>query len=198
MSQAETYTLPEAAFVLNEPIRELKWMIDAKIVKYDVIKHGGRKIRAVDRNTLVYIAFASRHKKHFSKDLLSAVYKQWESTGFRAAKVDLGDLWGNLQDYDALVQRRTKALHKLNENVEQTKDGEVVLTGADTEVHRISALRDGGATIDDIFTDYPSLTRQQVETARDYAKAHPKLGRSYPKQSAKNAMRNVDFSAIED
>lgn len=66
------------------------------------------------------------------------------------------------------------------------------------EVYRIAALLDGGASVDEILEDYPSLFREQVETARAYADADPKAGRPYPSASVKRALRGAGLEALDD
>ena len=73
-----------------------------------------------------------------------------------------------------------------------------MLKGSDVEVHRISALLDGGLGPREVCEDYPSLTPGQVETARAYAEAYPKTGRPYPRTTAKRALRGAGFEALDE
>ena len=66
-----------------------------------------------------------------------------------------------------------------------------VIPGTRIEVHRIAALLDGGADVDDILRDYPSLNRNQVESARDTANKTIRVGLPYPKRSLKSAFRSL-------
>jgi len=76
---------------------------------------------------------------------------------------------------------------------------ELLVEGTDVEVYRIDALLDGGASVEEVLEDYPSLSRQQVDTARAYADAHPKTGRpDYPSTSVKQALRGAGLEALDD
>ena len=89
------------------------------------------------------------------------------------------------------VGRRTAERAKLADRVEFRADGEPVLRGTDIEVYRIAALLAGGMPVEDIETDYPSLSRDGIEAAKAYADAHPKPGRPYPRTTAKRALREA-------
>jgi len=74
-----------------------------------------------------------------------------------------------------------------------------LLEGTAVEIYRITALLDGGASVDEVLEDYPSLSRQQVETARAYADVRPKTGRpDYPRTSVKQALREAGLEALDD
>ncbi len=60
-------------------------------------------------------------------------------------------------------------------------------------LYKIAALLDGGASVESVNEDYPSLTSDQINYARTYAKANPYLGRPYARTSFKRALRSMDF-----
>jgi uncharacterized protein (DUF433 family) len=68
-----------------------------------------------------------------------------------------------------------------------------LIPGTRVPVYKISALIDGGLGIDDVMEDYPSLTRQQIESAFLYAKVNPNPGAPYPNISFKRALRGMDL-----
>ena len=90
-----------------------------------------------------------------------------------------------------------KELDKLTAQIDLSGK-EPLIRGTQIEAHRIAALLEAGATVEDVIRDYPSLKEQQIVAARVYAEAHPKAGRPYPKQTAKAAMRAADLSALDD
>jgi len=69
-----------------------------------------------------------------------------------------------------------------------------IIPGTTIPVYKVAALLEGGASVDSVKEDYPSLTAGQIEDARAYAKANPYFGRPYPKISLKKAMRDMDFN----
>ncbi|WP_260686045.1 DUF433 domain-containing protein [Rhizobium laguerreae] len=48
-----------------------------------------------------------------------------------------------------------------------------------------------GQTVAEIVEDFPSLSREQVEAAIEYAKAYPKRGRPYPSRSLKRSLAEL-------
>lgn len=67
------------------------------------------------------------------------------------------------------------------------------IAGTNVPIYRISALLDGGANVEEVMRDFPSLTRAQIEGALEYSKASPNQGRPYPSRSLKRALREMDF-----
>jgi hypothetical protein len=57
-----------------------------------------------------------------------------------------------------------------------------MIRGTAVPVCQIAGLAKGQTTAE-ILEDYPSLTRDQVTFAMEYAKAYPKKGRPYPARS---------------
>lgn len=110
----------------------------------------------------------------------------------------VGRLSIDVSDFQTALDQRVTRLAELHDLVEFRADGEALIAGTAIEVHRIAALLDGGATIDAVLNDYPSLAREQVGAARAYAEAHPKLGRPYPRKTVKRAMKEVGLDALDE
>jgi Protein of unknown function (DUF433) len=92
---------------------------------------------------------------------------------------------------------RTRMLEELAEKVEFATMA-ALIKGTDIEVHRIAALLEGGVAVDDILADYPSLTRDAIDTAKLYADAHPKPRRPYPRNTTKRALRGAGLEALDE
>jgi len=75
---------------------------------------------------------------------------------------------------------------------------EAVIRGTSITAYLVAALaRDQGA--DAVLKDFPSLTRDQVEAAIEFAKAYPKRGRPYPTKSLKATLAALaDAGAFDD
>jgi len=71
-----------------------------------------------------------------------------------------------------------------------------LIEGTTIPIYRISALLDGGLTVEQVLEDFPSLTRSHVETAREYARHFPNHGRQYPPTSFKRALRDSGFGEL--
>ena len=89
-------------------------------------------------------------------------------------------------------------LTTLAKKIEFRPDGEAVLKGTDVEAHRIAALLAGGMGAEEVREDYPSLTLEQIATARAYAEAYPKSGRPYPAKTVKRALKGAGLEALDD
>jgi len=77
-------------------------------------------------------------------------------------------------------------------------DPDPKIEGTVIPIYRISALLDGGMSINDIAEDFPSLTKAKIEQAGLYAKAHPApFGNPYPQQSLKRLIRDSGFKKVE-
>lgn len=96
------------------------------------------------------------------------------------------------------VDQRLARLAELKNRVDFSDDGEPLMKDTDIEVHRIAALLDGGMAPEEIAEDYPGLTRDQIETAREFAAAHPKPGRPYPRTTFKRLLRNSGLHELDE
>ena len=92
---------------------------------------------------------------------------------------------------------KLKELEALSNEID-TSSGEARIKGTRIEAFRIAALLDGGMTMGAVLRDYPSLDEHQVLAAKAYAESNPKVGRSYPKITAKAAMRGSGLDALDD
>ena len=90
-----------------------------------------------------------------------------------------------------------QARRKSSPLIDVGPDGEAVIAGTRIEAHCTAALLDGGKEIDEIVGDYLSLNRAQVLAAKAYADAHPQPTRSYPRITAKKAMRGMNSDVLE-
>ena len=74
--------------------------------------------------------------------------------------------------------------------------GRAVIVGTTVEAHRIAALLDGEMDIDEVVSDYITLTHAQVLAAKAYADEHPWTGEPYPSLTAKKAMREAHLDDL--
>ena len=197
MSQPESYPLAQAAFVLREPVEEVRRTVERRNVQYHLVSVGGRKVRAVDRKTLVFLSWSREQRDLLSPELWRTVYESLQCHEHLPLRIDAGGLTARFGDAAKRVQARLRALQELEDRVGRNTAGEAVLKGTDIEVHRVAALSSGGMTVDEVLEDYPSLNEDMVAFAQDYAAAHPKPGRPYPGTTAKKAMRQADFSDLD-
>src|SRR5208282_61240 len=199
MAETEQFTAAQAAFVLCEPVRAVKRAFDTGPVRPALIRRSGIQVRAIAWRDLVYLYAARTLRDELTPKARADFYEALQRTTIeREREVRFGRFSVVVSDLIQDVERRTAELAKLADRVEFRADGEPVLRGTDIEVYRIAALLAGGMSVEDIETDYPSLSRDAIEAAKAYADAHPKPGRPYPKTTAKRALREAGLEALDE
>ncbi|TCR72684.1 DUF433 domain-containing protein [Rhizobium sp. BK376] len=116
-----------------------------------------------------------------------------------AHKFQLGRLELDLAQIDTDLKDRMARLEAVRDGIDSKGDrGEAVIRGTTVAAHLIAALARDQA-VDAILTDFPSLTRDQIDAAVEYAKAYPKRGRPYPTKSLKTTLAALaDVGAFDD
>ncbi|MFG1304693.1 DUF433 domain-containing protein [Xanthobacter autotrophicus] len=199
MAHSAQFTAAEAAFVLREPVKAVKKALDSGPVRPVLLRRAGAAVRTIEWRDLFYLyavralrdELTPKARTEFYEALLQTPIERHDEVQFGRFRIAVGDLVEE-------VERRTDDLAALADKVEFRADGEPLLKGTSIEVYRIAALLDGGAAIEQVLEDYPSLSRQEVETAKAYAEAHPKAGRPYPRTSVKLALRGAGLEALDD
>lgn len=199
MNHGAQYTASEAAFVLREPVRSVKKALDAGPVRPLLMRRAGTSVRAIEWRDLFYLYAVRALRDELTPKARTEFYEALQQAPIeQRGEVRFGRFRVSVTDLVAEVERRTGDLSALAEKVEFRADGEPLLKGTTIEVYRIAALLDGGASIEEVLEDYPSLSAGQVETARAYAEAYPKAGRPYPRTSVKRALRGAGLEALDD
>ena len=199
MARTIQFTAAEAAFVLREPVRAVKKALDAGPVRPTLLRRAGAPVRAIEWRDLFYLFAVRALRDELTPKARTEFYEALQQTPIeKHDEVRFGRFRISVSDLMAEVERRTTDLAELAEKVAFGADGEPVLKGTEIEVHRIAALLDGGASIEQVMEDYPSLSRETVETAKAYADAYPKAGRPYPRTSVKRALQRAGLEALDD
>jgi uncharacterized protein (DUF433 family) len=199
MTRTVQFTAAEAAFVLQEPLRSIKKALDEGPVRPVLIRKAGASVRAIGWPDLFYLfAMRSLREELTPKARVEFYEALRRSPPERGSEVRFGRFRVAVADLIDEAELRTRMLEELAEKVEFRDDGEALIKGTDIEVHRIAALLEGGLAVDDILADYPSLTRDAIDTAKLYADAHPKPGRPYPRNTTKRALRAAGLEALDE
>lgn len=74
--------------------------------------------------------------------------------------------------------------------VAKSTDGVPVLVGTDIPVHLVAALAEAGGA-SEAARAYPSLSRETIGAAVQYARMHPKRGQPYPAKSLKRMLSEL-------
>ena len=104
----------------------------------------------------------------------------------------------DVEVYVLTVQEGLQRLGAIQMLIDDKAENGPLIRGTRIEAYRIAALLEGGATVERVLKDYPSLTRPQVEAARDFAVAHPKPGRPFPSRSVKQAFEEARLDDLAD
>jgi uncharacterized protein (DUF433 family) len=199
MAHTTQFTAAEAAFVLREPVRAVKKALDAGPVRPVLLRRAGASVRAIEWRDLFYLYAVRALRDELTPKARTEFYDALQQAPIeRRDEVRFGRFRISVSDLVAEVERRTTDLAELAEKVAFRTDGEPVLKGTEIEVYRITALLDGGASTAQVLEDYPSLSREKVETAKAYADAYPKAGRPYPRTSIKRALQGAGLEALDD
>jgi uncharacterized protein (DUF433 family) len=198
MTHATQFTATEAAFVLREPVRAVKKSLDLGPVRPMLVRRAGASVRAIEWRDLFYLYAVRALRDELTPKAREDFYEALRQTPLkRRDEVHFGRFRVSVRDLVQELERRTSDLAALAEKVEFQTDGEPLLKGTQVEVYRIAALLDGGASLEQVLEDYPSLSRKHVETAKAYAQAYPKAGRPYPRTSVKRALRGAGLEALD-
>ncbi|WP_310303592.1 DUF433 domain-containing protein [Sphingomonas sp. BE270] len=193
------FTAAEAAFVLREPVRAVKKSLDLGPVRPVLVRRAGASVRAIEWRDLFYLYAVRALRDELTPKARGEFYEALQQMPIEHGdEVRFGRFRVSIRDLVQEVELRTSDLAELAEKVEFQADGEPLLKGTRIEVYRIAALLDGGASVDQVREDYPSLSREQVETAKAYAEAYPKAGRPYPRTSVKRALQGAGLEALDD
>lgn len=193
------FTAAEAAFVLREPVRSVKKSLELGPVRPVLVRRAGTSVRAIEWRDLFYLYAMRALRDELTPKGRSEFYEALQETPIEhRSEVCFGRFRISVRDLVQEVERRTSDLAALAGKVEFRADGEPLLRGTQVEVHRIAALLEGGASVDQVLEDYPSLSRENVVTARAYAEAYPKAGRPYPRASVKRALQSAGLEALDD
>ncbi len=199
MAHSSQFTATEAAFVLREPVRAVKKALDAGPVRPVLLRRAGSPVRAIEWRDLFYLFAVRALRDELTPKARTEFYQALQQAPIeRRGEVRFGRFRISVGDLVEEVEQRTTDLASLADKVEFSADGEPLLKGTSIEIHRIAALLDGGASIGQVLEDYPSLSRQEIETAQTYAEAYPKAGRPYPRTSAKRALQGAGLEALDD
>lgn len=185
---SETWTIAEAAMIIEKPSQLLQKTVERAPVKPALARRGGRRVYVFEMRDLVFFCALDDLKDGITSNKQVELYKALKSIPTQAAigSIDIGSLRYDFKPYVRRVKKNIEATEKLLRLIDKTAD-EPIIKGTDVNAYRIAALHDG-MTIEEILRDYPSLSEQQIHAAKAYAESHPKSGRPYPKTTVKKVM----------
>lgn len=192
-------TTAQAAFVVGEPLDAFKKVVERAPIRPYIVQRGGRKVRQFREADLVFLHAYAELKQAFTPRSQSALYDALQTALKKGhqKEVVFGKHRYDLAQHVLIIETKLKELNALNTQID-TSGKDPVIRDTGIEVYRIAALLDAGETVASVLRDYPSLKEPQVIAAQAFAAVNPKVGRPYPKHTAKSAMRTADLSALDD
>ena len=194
--KARRLTLPQAAQVLKVRVELIRKAVERGGLDPTYVLVGNRRIRALNGVDLVFLQLSRpynrkvrdelyRTLKHAPEDqpLHDVLLIQVKGSAGRAPPVEVPLRQSVVETLAGLAELERA------ERLIVPDEGGGVIRGTGVEAHRIAALAEGGMSTGEILRDYPNLTAEQVKAAVDYAAAHPKQGRPYPRRTVKAALR---------
>ncbi|MER8887501.1 DUF433 domain-containing protein [Mesorhizobium sp. M0816] len=191
MSTADALTLTEAGYVLNRSPTSLNKAVDKGVIRARQRRVGRGVQRLLGRAEIRFLLVVDRLQKDLTPSGRRRLYEAIRQLSVDAHRITLGEIELDLGRVDQDLKKRLNRLQALHRSVESGGErSDPLIKGTSIPVHMVAALA-RAQSIDEIIEDFPSLGREQVEAAIEYAKAYPKRGRPYPARSLKRALADL-------
>jgi uncharacterized protein (DUF433 family) len=173
--------------------------VDTGIIQTKQKKIGNTVQRLLGTAELRFLRLADELDKDLTPAGRRRLYGALRKLPSDAHKVQLGRLELDLAQIDIDLEDRMARLEAVRSRIDRRDEqNEAVIRGTTIPVHLIAALA-RGQDFQTVLRDFPSLTRDQVEAAVEYAKAYPKRGRPYPTESLKSVLAALaDAGAFDE
>jgi mRNA-degrading endonuclease RelE of RelBE toxin-antitoxin system len=195
-TRTQTLTLTEAAYVLGRSRATLNKAFNSGILRTRQRKVGKAVQRLLGPAELRFLRVTDELDKDLTPTGRRRLYKALRKRPSGTYRVRLGGIELDLARIDRDLAEKVSRLHRVREGVDR-RPLEAVIRGTDVPVHLIAGLA-RAQTADEIAQDFPSLSRRQIETAVEYAKAYPKRGRPFATQSLKRALGKLAKLGVFD
>lgn len=190
-------TLREAAFVLGMPHETVVRELDAHPGHVERLHVGSSLVRQLRHHDLAFLRSVRDAKGMLSSagkdEIYNALVLSADNTGpvqfLEMFYIDARKISGELDE-------RLRLLGTVRSSVDRTDDGPPLIKGTKIEAYRVAAL--ASTSIDEARFEYPSLSSEQIEMARQYGSIYPKPGRPYPTQSLKRMLLSAGFDELNE
>ena len=196
--EAVSLTTSEAGYVLERSHLAINKAVDTGLIRTSVRRgpRGQGTLRILGKPELRFLKLADVLDKDFTLLGQRKIYEAIRRLPEQEHQLRIGVLTVELSPLDRAIEERLGRLMELRSYVERPASGEPVIRGTAVPVYVVASLAKG-ETVEEILEDYPSLTRAQIESAIEYAKAYPKKGRPYPARSFKRMVADMGLDEIE-
>jgi uncharacterized protein (DUF433 family) len=187
-------TPSEAGYVLGRSPSAINKAVDTGVIRARRRRTGKLKQRLLGPAELRFLRIGDELQRDLTPAGRRRLYEAVRKLPPDAHLLELGRLVVDFHRIDDDLAARIARLATIRGAIEQRSGGHSVIRGTDVPLHLVAALA-REQTLDEIIEDYPSLSREQVEAAVEYATAYPKRERPYPSRSFKR-MRRPDPESV--
>lgn len=173
----------EVAELSGAPKSAVEKAIEEKIISTRMVRIGRRSRRVLAIHAIAYTKFVRsmpmrmdlKTKRAIARAIAGATELEgWSYELSPAAQLHMGPVVGKTVEH---AKAYAAARDRLIVEDPEILGGAPTIRGTRIGVHSILGRLNGGDTLEDLLEDYPSLTREAVETAAIYARSHPFVGR---------------------
>jgi uncharacterized protein (DUF433 family) len=182
MTQLDTLTTQQAAFVAGRDTRSIDRAVDRRLVR--ARRAGNRRVLGLPE--AFFLSLPDEVTSLLSAEAKAALYARIREVLEQPRDLKLvsqpaiGCLKLDLREAVSAFRDRLGALAAAEKIVVEdplVRSGEPVVRGTRIPVYMLHALAEQGASEDELLEDYPALDKARLEAALLYARTHPRRGR---------------------
>ena len=198
MAPTQTLTLSEAGYVLDQSTTTLNKAVDTGVIRAKQRKVGKSVQRLVGPAELRFLRLADELDKDLTPSGRRRLYEALRKLSANTHMVRWGKVDLDLARIDSDLASRMARLEHIRNWIDR-RDGQAEAMIRNTEIpaHLIASLAKE-QSVEEIVSDFPSLTTPQVEAAVEFAKAYPKRGRPYTPRSLKRTLSEMADLGVFD
>jgi uncharacterized protein (DUF433 family) len=198
MTAVQNLTLSEAGYVLDRSPTAINKAVDTGVIRARQHRVGKVVQRLLGPAELRFLRIADELDRDLTPTGRRRLYGAIRKLSLDVHQVTLGKLVLDLASIDSDLRVRLRRLDAIRTRVEPAgSSAEPTIKGTRIPVYMVAALA-RSQTVAEILEDFPSLNKEQVEAAVEYAKAYPKRGRPYPARSLKRALADLAEAGVFD
>lgn len=198
MASPQTLTLSEAGYVLDRSTTTLNKAVDTGVIRAKQRRVGKVVQRLVGPAELRFLRLADELDKDLTPSGRRRLYYALRKLSASTHMVRWGKLDLDLGRIDSDLKVRLARLEHIRNWVGRSEDqSEALIRDTGVPAHLVAALAKE-QTVEEILSDFPSLSKTQVEAAIEYAKAYPKRGRPYAPRSLKRTLSEIADLGVFD
>lgn len=201
MAESASYSLREAAYVVDLPFDRLEKASERGEVLTSTRLVKGRKVRVVPKKELVLFRYSLDHRQELPKTSWSTVQARFRQKQTPRFTVVLSEgtsftltVAVDLRSTSRQVDEREQKLRRLRDIAGGGDDP--LLKGTDIPLYRLAALVADDGDISRAKAAFPSLDEARIRDAAEFARLYPKKGRPYPDRSLKETLTSLDLSDV--